>query len=62
VAHLGGSTRFSGVTQKPKYESIDYAKSSAGWSTYLTGMEIDFEIFKDEVRRASDYVRMKKAA
>ena len=34
-----------------------YAKSSAGWSTYINGLQIDYETFKDEVSRACEHVR-----
>lgn len=37
-----------------------YAKTSVGWSTYLNGLEIDYDSFKDEVRRACDFVRNKE--
>ncbi len=35
-----------------------------GWSTYLNGMQVDYDQFKDELRRAGEHARgmMKKAA
>jgi AhpD family alkylhydroperoxidase len=54
--------RLNGATDAEIEDAVHYAKSSVGWSTYLHGMEIDFETFKDEVRRACDYAKMKKAA
>ncbi len=54
--------RLHGATDAEIEHAVHYAKSSAGWSTYLHGMEIDFETFKDEVRRACDYAKMKQAA
>jgi hypothetical protein len=36
---------------------VHYAKSSVGWSTYINGLQIDFETFKDEVLRACEHVR-----
>ncbi len=32
-------------------------KSSAGWSTYINGLQLDFEQFKKEVMQASKHVR-----
>jgi AhpD family alkylhydroperoxidase len=52
-----------GATEKEIEEAVHYAKSSAGWSAYLNGMQVDYEEFKDELRRAGEHAkRMKKAA
>ncbi len=52
-----------GATDREIEEAVHYAKSSAGWSAYLNGMQVDYEEFKDELRRAGEYARrMKKAA
>ncbi len=52
-----------GATDGEIEEAVHYAKSSAGWSAYLNGMQVDFEEFRDELRQAGEYVkRMKKAA
>ncbi len=57
--------RALGATEAEIEEAVHYAKASAGWSAYLNGMQVDFETFKDELRRAIEYVRekeIKKAA
>ena len=53
-----------GATDKEIEEAVHYAKSSAGWSAYLNGMQVDYEGFKDELRRAGEHVKgkIKKAA
>jgi AhpD family alkylhydroperoxidase len=52
-----------GATDKEIEEAVHYAKSSAGWSAYLNGMQVDYDEFKDELRRAGEHAkRMKKAA
>ena len=52
-----------GATDKEIEEAVHYAKSSAGWSAYLNGMQVNYEEFKDELRRAGEHAkRMKKAA
>ncbi len=52
-----------GATDKEIEEAVHYAKSSAGWSAYLNGMQVDYDEFKDELRRAGEYAkRMKKKA
>ncbi len=52
-----------GATDREIEEAVHYAKSSAGWSAYLNGMQVDYEEFKDELRRVGEYAkRTKKAA
>jgi len=52
-----------GATDAEIEEAVHYAKSSAGWSAYLNGMQVDYEQFKDELRRSGEHVKgMKKAA
>ena len=53
-----------GASDKEIEEAVHYAKSSAGWSAYLNGMQVDYDQFKDELRRAGEHARgmMKKAA
>ena len=49
-----------GATDVEIEEAVHYAKTSVGWSTYLNGLEIDYDSFKDEVKRACDFVRNKE--
>ncbi|MFP5221333.1 MAG: carboxymuconolactone decarboxylase family protein [Acidobacteriota bacterium] len=49
--------KLNGATQAEIEEAVHYAKSSAGWSAYLNGMQVDFEKFKGEIRKACDHVR-----
>ncbi|HTF99047.1 MAG TPA: carboxymuconolactone decarboxylase family protein [Nitrospirota bacterium] len=53
-----------GATDAEIEEAVHYAKSSAGWSAYLNGMQVDYDQFRDELRRSGEYVKgmMKKAA
>ena len=46
-----------GATDGEIEDAIHFAKSSAGWSTYLNGLQIDYEEFKSEVQRAAEHVR-----
>ena len=50
-----------GATEKEIDEAVHYAKSSAGWSAYLNGMQVDYEQFKGELRRAGEYAKRIKA-
>src|SRR5437867_2211348 len=49
--------KLNGATEAEIEDAVHFAKSSAGWSTYLTGMQVDFEAFKNEVRKACEHVR-----
>ena len=51
-----------GATDEEIEDAVHYAKSSAGWSTYLNGMQIPYEQFKSEIERAVGYVRSKQIA
>jgi len=53
--------RLHGATDEEIEEAVHFAKFSAGWSTYLHGMQEDYDQFKDEIRRACDHVRAKEA-
>ena len=49
--------KLNGASDAEIEDAVHYAKSSAGWSTYINGLQIDFETFKDEVSRACEHVR-----
>lgn len=49
--------RLNGATEAEIEDAIHYAKSSAGWSTYVNGLQLDFEEFKKEVDQACEHVR-----
>jgi AhpD family alkylhydroperoxidase len=52
-----------GATDAEIEDAVHYAKSSAGWSTYINGLQVDFNQFKEEVRQACEHVRaIQKAA
>ena len=49
--------KLNGASDAEIEDALHYAKSSAGWSTYINGLQVDFETFKDEVNRACEHVR-----
>lgn len=49
--------KLNGATEAEIEDAIHYAKSSAGWSTYINGLQLDYEKFKTEVLQACDHVR-----
>jgi AhpD family alkylhydroperoxidase len=51
------AARLNGATDAEIEDAVHFAKSSAGWSTYLNGMQVDYEQFKSEVKKISEHVR-----
>jgi len=51
--------KLNGATEAEIEEALHYAKASAGWSTYLNGMQVDYNQFKKELHQACEYVRGK---
>lgn len=51
-----------GATDEEIEDALHYAKASAGWSTYVNGLQIDFDQFKDEILQACEHVRSAQAA
>jgi AhpD family alkylhydroperoxidase len=49
--------KLNGATPAEIEDAVHYAKSSAGWSTYLNGMQVNYDTFKDEIRQACEHVR-----
>ncbi len=48
--------RLFGASEEEIEDAMHYAKTVAGWSTYVNGLQIDFEQFKDEVLRVCEHV------
>ena len=53
--------RLNGATDEEIEDAVHFAKSSAGWSTYLNGLQVDIDQFRDELRRACEHVRKQAA-
>jgi AhpD family alkylhydroperoxidase len=51
-----------GATDEEIEDALHFAKSSAGWSAYVNGLQIDFDQFKDEILQACEHVRSTQAA
>jgi len=52
--------RLNGATEAEIEDAVHFAKSSSGWSTYINGLQLDFEQFKKEVLQACEHVRSMK--
>lgn len=49
--------KLNGATEAEIEDAVHYAKSSAGWSAYLNGLQMDYDQFKREVLAACEHVR-----
>ncbi len=49
--------KLNGATDAEIEDAVHYAKSSTGWSTYINGLQIDYDTFKNEVLQACEHVR-----
>lgn len=53
--------KLNGATEAEIEDAVHYAKGSAGWSTYINGMQVDFEEFKRDVLDVCSHVRKTQA-
>lgn len=49
--------KLNGATEAEIEDAVHFAKSQAGWSTYINGLQIDYEEFRKEVLHACAHVR-----
>ncbi|HEX2960468.1 MAG: carboxymuconolactone decarboxylase family protein [Bacteroidota bacterium] len=51
------AAKLFGATDEEIQFAVHYAKSSAGWSAYLNGLQMPFEEFKQEIDKAVEFAR-----
>ena len=56
------TAKLNGATDAEIEDAVHFAKSSAGWSAYLNGLQFDFEEFKKELLDSLEYVRKNMAS
>ena len=49
--------KLNGASGAEIEDAVHFAKSTMGWSTYLNGMQMDYEQFKSEVLKAVAHAR-----
>lgn len=49
--------KLNGATDEEIEDAVHFAKSQVGWSTYINGLQVDFEEFKKEVLQVCEHVR-----
>lgn len=55
------AAKLNGATDEEIEDAVHFAKSSAGWSAYLNGLQFDYDQFKDEVLQVCDHIRSEMA-
>jgi len=49
--------KLNGATDEEIEEVVHFAKSSSGWSTYINGLQVDYDEFTSEIDKATEFVR-----
>jgi AhpD family alkylhydroperoxidase len=52
--------KLNGATEAEIDDALLYAKSTMGWSTFVNGLQLDFDQFKEEIRQACEFVKSKQ--
>ena len=53
--------KLNGATEAEIEDAAHFAKSTMGWSTYLNGLQMDYDQFKSEVLKAVAHARKASA-
>jgi len=51
--------KLNGATEEEIEDALHFTKSSAGWSAYVNGLQLDFDKFAKETDQICEYVRSK---
>lgn len=51
------AARLFGATEEEIQEAAHYAKTSLGWSAYLNGMQVDYDLFASELERVGEHMQ-----
>lgn len=54
--------RLFGATEEEIEAAVHYAKLTAGWSTYVNGLQLDYDQFRNEVKQACEHIRSSQKA
>jgi len=54
--HTEGA-RSNGATEAEIQDAVHYAKCLSGWSTYLNGMQVDYDQFRQEIMKMNEFAR-----
>jgi len=56
------AAKLFGATEREIQEAVHYAKMSVGWSTYLNGIQQDYDRFKEELQEMGKFLSVSEAA
>ena len=56
------AAKLFGATDEEIEEAMHYTKQVIGWSTYINGMQMDYDDFKKEMDRIAEHVKSAMAA
>ena len=56
------AAKLFGATDAEVEEAVHYTKLVSGWSTYINGLQVDYEDFAAEVAQVAAHVRAQAAA
>ena len=56
------AAKLFGATNEEIEEAMHYTKQVIGWSTYINGMQMDYDEFKKEMDRIAEHVKSAMAA
>ena len=56
------AAKLFGATDEEIEEAMHYTKQVIGWSTYINGMQMDYDQFKKEMDRVAEHVKSAMAA
>ena len=56
------AAKLFGATDAEVEEAVHYTKLVSGWSTYINGLQVDYDDFAAEVAQVAAYVRAQAAA
>lgn len=54
--------KLNGASEEEIEEALHFAKETSSWSTYINGLQLDFDEFKAELKAAVEYVHEKQLA
>jgi AhpD family alkylhydroperoxidase len=54
--------KLNGATDVEIESALHFAKSSIGWSTYISGLQMNFDEFREEVLNACSHIRASQVA
>ncbi len=51
------AAKLNGATDEEVQEAVHFTKLVAGWSTYINGLQVDYDEFKAQVGRVVEHIK-----